>query len=208
MSAPEQDRSPPPPYGRFAMGPVRGDRLPALPYSIARDEPGAALEFATASSRRWGQARLHAAGAVVPIVALGFAFLFLVALTGAVQWLIPALGEGALAAAAVLAVGGFFAGRRSRVSVRADRAAGVLEHTRVPPLGRARVERVPLANVAAFEIHALLRTLGADLELMVLLGDGREVALGQGDPHTGQLRALGEKLAAVAGVELRVGEPR
>lgn len=197
-----EDRSAPPPYGRFPMGPAAGDRLPPLPYEVLEDAPGERLVFRTAPSRRRAAGVLHAAGATVPVLAALFALPLLPP-----AWDPGRLLVAGLAAAAVLALAGFLAGRRGSVTVSADRGADTIERVRVPALGPARVWRGRLSHVRRIELRALLRTLGADLEL-VARTEAAEVPLGEGDPHTGQIRALAEKLAAVAGVALERGEPR
>jgi hypothetical protein len=157
-------------------------------YEILRDAPGEELVFQTAEKARRARGILWALGPVVaPLVPFT---------------LTPFFGEGALratalalVAAAALGPAAYFLGRSGRLSVRARRG-GVLSWDRRGAF-LAESAELPLERVEAFEARLLMRTLGADKGLFVKLKEGEAWLLAEGDPHSGQIAALRDKMRAL-----------
>jgi hypothetical protein len=104
------------------------------------------------------------------------------------------------AVAAVLALGAFYLGRRMTDRVEADTQG--LRLTRTPALGAPRVKQLSYPELTAFAVDPSIRSLGADVLLIAVLRDGTRLPLAEGEPHSGQIRELGQALATLSGVPL------
>lgn len=171
-------------------------RAGAMLYDVTLDSPGEALHFQTSSRTRRARGILWA---LVPTLAPLAPFT-----------LTPLFGEGALratavalVAAAALAPAAYFLGRSALLEVRARRGAGLSWDRR----GALTAESAdfPLETVEAFEVQPIVRTLGADTGLFVKMRGGDAFLLAEGDPHSGQLSLLRDKLRALAAA--RTGPP-
>ena len=104
-----------------------------------------------------------------------------------------ALEAGGLAL--LLAAACFGLGRRVSDRVEAT-AEGVWIH-RTPALAPERTEALSSKDIAAVAIDPSLRSLGADMLLVAVLRDGRRVPIAEGEPHSGQVRELAQRLATL-----------
>jgi hypothetical protein len=117
-----------------------------------------------------------------------------------------AKSTAAAGAAAAVALGllAFLLGRRVHDVIDADRARIEVQH--IPAAGAARRQAWRYDDVKAFAVDPSPRSLGADVLLVAVLRSGERRPLAEGDPHTGQIRDMAQKLAFLSGLPLE--EPR
>jgi hypothetical protein len=169
-------------------------------YEIARDSAGQ-LTFVTSASARRGRGILFA---LAPVVALSMAFsiLFAVFADRIFPWpVVRQLFLPLVAIAGCLSVLGFVLGHRVRERIEATEQR--LRIVRIPAIGRQRVICRNQEELTSFAIKPNLRSLGADILLVVNCRDGTMIRVAEGEPHGGQMWGIAREVSALMDVPLQ-----
>lgn len=168
-------------------------------FEVLRDSEDE-LCFATAARARRGRAVLYALAPWV-LCLLGLSVLFgleLANLTSPGRAIRAALvGSCAAAFATPFA---YALGYRAREQVEASRTS--IRILRRPAWGPSELTAISVRELTGFGIDPSIRSLGADLHLVAVHRDGRRIGLVEGDPHLGQLRQLGARVAQISRLPL------
>jgi hypothetical protein len=158
------------------------------------------LRFASTPRARLGRALLYAlfpSFAYLLILCAAFALVLSELIPGASLRTIAIVGVAGAAGATVI---GFALGYRVRHQVEVTLAH--LSIRRRPACGVTREQRLPIQDFASLALDPSLRSLGADILLVAVRKDGLRLALAEGDPHSGQLRQLAQRIAAITRLPL------
>ncbi len=168
-------------------------------FEVLRDSESE-LCFETAQRARRGRGVLYA---LAPWLAYLFGLSILFALflgdLTAWNWTQIAARAGAFAAAALTPIG-YALGYRQRDRIEAT--PEFIHIQRTPSVGSPRITSLAVAGLSGVGIDPSVRSLGADLILVAIDGNGRRITVAEGESHRGQLRQFALRAAQLTGLPL------
>jgi hypothetical protein len=111
-----------------------------------------------------------------------------------------ATAAGGAAIAAVLSLACFLLGRRMRDRIDASRAS--IDIVSTPAAGGERRKSLSSRELSSLAIDPSLRSLGADVLLVAVTKEGARLPIAEGEPHSGQVRELAERMSHILGVPI------
>lgn len=171
-------------------------------YAVEKDS-GSELCFETHAKARRGRGVLFATAPAVVYLLL-ISVLFFLALTDLSIWeRVKATARGGGAVTVALSLGCFLLGRRMSDRIEADTHALRIRHT--PAVGPARVRELRREGLTALAVDPSVRSLGADVLLVAIDREGRRLPIAEGEPHSGQIHHLAQRLARLMDLPLESG---